>query len=252
MSASEADGESIWTGLGIAVSAASTIVLFFALASFFFGVPLVAGFFNGLPALVAWTVIVIAVVYIGYASDGLSWSFFLTGIAVLLLATEILPDALTEPFRVVTGTLLGTQLGNLDPVAFGVLALGAITVIWTFQIRVFGQPKNPGPVANALRGRFEGLATQWATVLQALAVTVLVVVFTFASELGNLAGEVFRYLTTVPVISGYVGTLLGGFGTFVANVPVLGSLTPTQFGLLAVLIFSISIGAKYTGVLDNQ
>jgi hypothetical protein len=251
MSATQADGESLRTGFALLVSAVATFLLFAVVVSFFLGVPLVAGLFNGLPAAIAWSVVIGAAVYIGYASDGISWSFFLTGIALLLLASEVLPDALTQPFSVITGTLLGTQLGNLNPVAFGVLSLATITVVWVFQIRVFGQPKSPGPVANRLRSRFESLASEWGTVLRVLGVTVIAVAFTFFSELGDLAGELFRYLAGAPVISGYAGTLLAGFGTFVADLPVLGTLSGTQFGLIAVGIFAIAVGAKFTGVLDN-
>lgn len=237
--------------MALLTSAAATFVLVAAVVSFFLGVPVVAGLFNGVPSLVAWTVVVGAAVYVGYVSDGISWSFFLSGIALLLLATEVLPEWLTQPFRVITETLLGTQLANLNPVAFAVLSLATITVVWAFQIRVFGQPKSPGAVANAMRRRFDSLAGEWGTVLRVVGVTLIAVGFTFASELGDLAGELFRYLAGAPVVSGYVGTLLSGFGTFVAGWPVLGSLSGTQFGLIAVGIFAIAIGAKYTGVLDN-
>jgi len=244
MSAADS-AENVAEGIGVMLSAAATFLGIILVVGFFTTGPIFAGILGGLDSAAAWTLVVAAVAYIGSQTDDLSVGFAFSFIAILMLLSTVLPDWLTRPFAFISQTLLGRTLGDIDPVAFAVLVFATIGVFWAVRIRLFGRGKKPSTVTKRMRTKAEQLTREYATITRVIFAFAFSVVLIFASQGGELFGELSRSLASAPVVSGYAATLIGGFGSFIAGWPVVGGVDPTLFGIIAVAVFVIAVGVKY-------
>lgn len=245
MSASNNQGLNLFQSLRTIGGALATLTVVMFVVGIFAGGPIFAGIFGGLDQMLAWTVLLGAVAYVGYQTDEFGVGFTFTLFAILFLATPVLPNWLTQPFAFISEALLGMQFSTLDSVTMAVLLTATLIAYWAFDIRARGRAKRPGAIAGRMQVRVTTLANQYAKLSRVAVVTAFGVGFIFADQLGMVFGELIRMLGGQPVVSGYAGTLLAGFGSFVAGWPILGSLSAAQFGVLALIVFIIVVGAKY-------
>jgi hypothetical protein len=222
------------------------------------GVPTFAGLFGGANTFVAWAALIAAVGIAGYYGADFSFAFVLTGGALLLLLTEVLPTWLTQPFGFLSQSLFGEQFaGAIDPVAFAVLATAAVVVYYAVQIRMAGNAKNPSTVANRMRTKFERLVREYAGVGRVLVGFTIASVAILLAEGGEVAVEFAGVLADAPLVvsnlfAGVVGYLGfgGGVPGYLAWIPGIGALAdfmanlgPVSYLVIVVVVLVVAYGA---------
>lgn len=233
-------------GLSLILSAIATFVVVVFVVGFFTTGPIIAGIFGGLDSAVAWMLLLGAVAYVGYYTDDLSIAFGLSSVAVLLFISGFLPDWVTQPFAFISTTLLGRTFTQIDPVRFGVLVAATVVLYWIVKVRLTGRAKKPSTVVKRVRVNATRLVREYFTIGRLAFGFGAAVVFLAGSEAGAGLGEVWHFVEQAPVVSGYAATLAAGWGTFIGNVPVLGGLSAMQFGVIALAVFALVVGVKYT------
>lgn len=233
-------------GATVMASAIVTWLTVILIGGVFLGAPIVGGIFGGAEGAVAWTAVIALTVYVGFNADQFSIPFALSFVAVLLLLSQILPGWLTRPFAVIGETLgIGATLAAVDPVSFAVLVTATIIGFWALNARLHGRGKKPSTVTKRVRVQAERLVREYATMTRVVFAFSFAVVFIFASEGGNLLGELTRMAAGAPVVVGYLASVVGFWGSYVRGLPFIGSVDPLLFLALMAGVFLVAVGVKY-------
>jgi len=238
-------------GLKMMASAVATFIATGFVISFFTGAPFIAGFWGGLDQFLAWVILIAAVTVFGYYSDDISAGFVFTFLALLALVSMFLPDWATQPFSFISELLFDTPRLGIDPVEFSVLTVVGVLAFWAVRIRLFGRSKRPAAVAAQMRIRAEALVRQYSKISRVLFGFFAAAFFLFASQGGELAGEVFTMVSDAPVVGAYVASTVGYFGALMSDWPFISRFGAAEFFLVIVVLGLVAIGAKYSSALDN-
>lgn len=159
-----------------------------------------------------------------------------------------------------------SRLFELGPLAVVALALGIVTLVWAFDIRVgtalyrkSGQPEaaNPDTVARALATRFEMLFDDYVGVASAFAVLGLSMLAVAGAAALDVSGEAFAIIGQDPVgVAAAVNTFLGWLGlggriAFLEGVPVigpgldaLGGIGPELYAVIGIVALGLAFAAR--------
>lgn len=182
--------------------------------------------------------------------------FALTTVAIIVALTTLLPRWVSEPFDPLIDAFegwLNIEIGAIDPLGFGVIAIVFTFLMIVARVRLTGKKKKARTTIEvALRDMALYVRTYMTVgrlVILFASTSIVIALQQSAQVLGIVGGVVADVpLVASNAVTAAIGYMsLGGELPFIGSIPPFNDLTAAGFAVVAIIAIAIAAGIKWDG-----